>query len=140
MFLAQERYGDAAMRFRAYLAGGGTNPRVWTQLGVALARDGRNDEAIQALRRAIERVPDAHAAHRSLAAILLARDDVTTALHHAERAVTLNPDDVMSRELLGITLAAHGRPALAAQQFREALRLDPGNVTAREHLAQMLGR
>jgi tetratricopeptide (TPR) repeat protein len=140
VFSAQERYGDAAMRLRAYLAGGGTNPRVWTQLGVALARDGRNDEAIQALRRAIERVPDAHAAHRSLAAILLARDDVTTALHHAERAVTLKPDDVMSRELLGITLAAQGRPALAVQQFREALRLDPGNVTAREHLAQMLGR
>jgi Flp pilus assembly protein TadD len=128
------------MRFRAYLAGGGTNPDAWTQLGLALARDGRNDEAIQALRRAIELVPDAHAAHRSLAAILLGEKDVTAAVHHAERAVALKPDDAMSRELLGITLAAQGRPGLAVQQFREALRLDPGNDTVREHLAQMLGR
>jgi Flp pilus assembly protein TadD len=85
-------------------------------------------------------VPDAHAAHRSLAAILLGEKDVTAAVHHAERAVALKPDDAMSRELLGITLAAQGRPGLAVQQFREALRLDPGNDTVREHLAQMLGR
>jgi tetratricopeptide (TPR) repeat protein len=140
VFNAQKRYGDAATRFRAYLAGGGTKPDVWTQLGVALARDGRNDEAVQALRRATERLPDAHVAHRSLAAILLERKDLTAALHHAERAVALKPGDAMSRELLGIALAAQGRSELAVQQFREALRLDPGNDTAREQLGQMLGR
>jgi tetratricopeptide (TPR) repeat protein len=140
VFNAQQRYGDAATRLRAYLAGGGTNPDAWTQLGVALARDGRSDEAIQALRRAIERVPDAHAAHRSLAAILLARNDVTAAFQHAERAVALKPGDAMSRDLLGVTLAAQGRLDLAALQFRESLRLDPANDMAREHLEEVLGQ
>ena len=140
VFNAQERYGDAATRFRAYLASGGTNPDAWAQLGVALARDGRSDEAIQALRRAIEQVPDAQAAHRSLAALLLARKDVTGALQHAERAVALKPGDATARDLLGVTLAAQGRVDLAALQFREALRLDPADDTARMHLEQVLGQ
>ena len=83
-------------------------------------------------------VPDSDVAHRILAAILMGRNEVTAAVQHAERAVALNPGDAASRDLLGVTLAAQGRPDQAALQFREAVRLDPSDDTARKHLEQVL--
>ena len=138
--MPRQRYGEAATRFRAYLARGGTNPDAWTQLGVALARDGRSDEAIQALRRAIEQVPDAHDGSPQSRRDTAGAEGRDRAVQHAERAVALKPGDATSRDLLGVTLAAQGRVDLAALQFREALRLDPCDDTARMHLEQVLGQ
>ena len=135
---AQQRYGEAATRYRAYFTAGGTNAGAWLPFGIALARAGRADEAIQVLRRAVEHFPESHLGHRSLAAMLLERNDVPAAAQHAQRAVALNPGDSASRDLLGVTLAAQGRTEQAAFEFREALRLDSTNDTAREHLEQVL--
>ena len=135
---AQQRYGEAATRYRAYFTSGGTNPGAWMPYGIALARAGRTDEAIQVLRRAIEQFPNAPEAHRSLAAMLMTRQDVASAAQHAQRAVALDPGDSAAHDLLGVTLAAQGRLEQAAFQFREALRLDATNDTARDHLEQVL--
>lgn len=134
---AQQRYGEAATRYRAYFTSGGTNAGAWLPFGIALARAGRAEEAAQVLRRAVQHFPESHQAHRSLAAVLMTLNDVPTAAQHAQRAVTLNPGDSASRDLLGVALAAQGRTEEAAFQFREALRLDAGNDSAREHLAQV---
>jgi len=137
VFLAQERPNDAVTQYRAYVAKGGRNPRVLSHLGAALVRAGRIDEAIQSFQRAIE-LTDAPEAHRSLAAVLMDRNDVAAAFRHAERAVALNPGDAAARDLLGITLAAQGRRDLAALQFRESLRLDPSDDMVRKRLEQVL--
>jgi tetratricopeptide (TPR) repeat protein len=137
VFAAQERYGDAVTQYVAYFARGGASPGVWTHLGIALARAGRPDEAIQTFQRAIERDPRAPDPHRNLAAMLMERGDVAAAVLHAERAVMLSPGDAASRDLLGVALATQGRMDEAAHQFREALRLDPSDATARQRLKEI---
>lgn len=140
VFNAQQRYDQAAAHLQAYLKAGGTAPGVWTQYGIALAQAGRTDEAIDTMRHVLDQSSDDHAAHLSLAAMLMTRREVNAAVQHAERAVALKPADPASRDLLGVALAALGKPEQAAMHFREALRLDPTDDTVREHLAQVLGQ
>ena len=137
--LAQQRFADAIVEYRAYLAGDGTNDGVWVNLGTALVRTGQGEDAIRAFRRATELNPQSDLAYRNLAATLLQKGDLDEAAEHAGRAVALRPTDPISHDLLGVVLVSQRKLDDAIVQFQQSLRLDPTDADAQTHLRQALG-
>jgi tetratricopeptide (TPR) repeat protein len=89
--------------------------RAWNNLGVALGRAGRLDEASEAYRRAIEADVTLAAPHVNLGQIHYHRGDLDRAIGLFQKAVELNPENAHYRLFLGKALAERGR-------FEEALR------------------
>ena len=70
-----------------------SDPELWFEHGVALARAGRIAEAQRALVRAAEMAPDWVEPWRHLAEVLLRRERPERALSVVERALAIEPDD-----------------------------------------------
>lgn len=86
------RFADAASCFRLALAlDGGPDSNVG--LGAALAEDGRLDEAIVALRAALQRAPDHPRGLTNLALALLQSGEVAASLPLFDRAHAAAPED-----------------------------------------------
>jgi tetratricopeptide (TPR) repeat protein len=94
-------------------------------LGVALAMQGRIDEAIEEYRDTIRIAPDFAAAHDNLANVLSSRDHVDEALAHYREALRLQPTNARAHNNLGNLLMRSGRLDDASSELREAMRLDP---------------
>jgi tetratricopeptide (TPR) repeat protein len=136
-FLAKEDFANAGAQYQMYLS---TNPNGadgWQNLGVALAAQGRVDEAVGAFEHEVALEPQSGAAHRNLANALLTGRNFQAAVEHARQAVTLQPNDPIAHDLFGLSLAGLGRLDEAAQQFREALAIDPRDAEIRDHLATL---
>lgn len=113
------------------------NTRARTSLGVALAANRQNDEAIRQYRIVLDRRPADADAHYNLANVLL-RERPAEAIAHYQRAVALRPDQPRLRNNYGVALAQTGRLDQAEQQFREAIRLRPGLPDPHASLARLL--
>lgn len=114
------------------------NPRARNNLGLALARAGRPEEALAQYRAAIALQPNHVFAHDNLGTLLLERGRPDEALSHFETAVALSPDSVGARVNLARALAALGRGAEAAQQYRRVLAADPRAYDAANNLGAWL--
>lgn len=113
--------------------------------GVALWRTGHADEAVVALRRAAELVPDQPGLHGVLGAALLevAGRTKTAAAYDAAIAelrleVERGGRTPAALNNLVVALDKAGRPEEEAQTLRSLLEADPGNAKARRRLAQLL--
>ncbi len=80
-------YAGAADTFSQAIRSGGAQERSCNNLGLALARQGRSDEALQAFKCAGS---DAKA-HNNLGYVLFVQGDYQGAVYHLERAVELSP-------------------------------------------------
>ena len=109
-------------------------------LGVALARDGKTEEAIGHYRAALKLNADYWIAHYNLGIALSRRGDFSEALDHFEEAVSLRPDNEPARMELARTLARVGRTSDAIRQFNLILENDPNNVSAHCELGRLLSR
>jgi tetratricopeptide (TPR) repeat protein len=109
-------------------------------LGVALARKGRQQEAIAHYRRAIALRDDYADAHTNLASVLFEKGDRAEAIEHFRKAKSLPPEDARSHLRLAIALEVTGEIAEAVSEFRRALVLDPLNARGHYHLAKALDR
>jgi len=114
------------------------NPRAHVNLGMALAAEGRYDEAIHRYRRTLEILPDMVQAHYHLANALRARGEYETAVAHYRRVLQTRPGaDVHTG--LGIALATWGQFEEAIRHFRRALQIRPDLWAAHFHLGAALG-
>ncbi|MBN2193541.1 MAG: tetratricopeptide repeat protein, partial [Polyangiaceae bacterium] len=98
----------------------------WTyaRLGVALARSGRLEEAIQFLEDAAARLPESAQMHCGLAEILTNHaQDYPAAIRHARRALALEPDNASTHSNAAAVLGRLGRYDEALASGRRALRL-----------------
>lgn len=111
--------------------------RAHANLGVALARQGRDAAAVAHYEEALRLAPSAEA-HNNLALALVrtGRDD--EALEHARAAVRMKPDYVNARSNLGGLLASAGRKEEAVEHYARAVQLQPDHVLARVGLALAL--
>ncbi|HEX8899182.1 MAG TPA: tetratricopeptide repeat protein, partial [Chthoniobacterales bacterium] len=107
-------------------------------LGIALARKGREQEAIAHYRKAIELRDDYADAHTNLATALLTKGATAEAIEHFRKATSLPPEEAHSHLRLGMALERTGQTVEAMSEYRRALVLDPRNSQAHYLLARAL--
>jgi tetratricopeptide (TPR) repeat protein len=110
-------------------------------LGLALAQQGRIDEAIRHYSEAIRLLPDYFEAHGNLGAALAGTGRYADAINHFSIAVRLRPDHALARENLaqahydlGVMYVRKGDLQSAKTLFEEALRIEPNYHDARRAL------
>jgi tetratricopeptide (TPR) repeat protein len=107
-------------------------------LGVAMLGQGRLEEAMVALREAMEAEPDSATVHMNLGNVLIRLDKPAEAVSPLRRAIELDPELARAHGHLGFALAMQGKTGEAIPCFRRAIELDPGDDKARDHLRKAL--
>jgi tetratricopeptide (TPR) repeat protein len=103
-------------------------------LGTAMAREGRGDEAIAHFAAAVRLRPEWGRPRVNLGEALLKRGEPAEALRQFQTALVLMPEEPAVHDFLGQALVALGRPREAAARYAAALRLQPGYAGTRERL------
>jgi tetratricopeptide (TPR) repeat protein len=128
----QDRPNEAEQRARALVARNPDAGMLWKILGVALARQGK--DALQALQRTVELMPQDAEAQCNLGAALHDRGQWAEALVSLRRALTLQPSNVEAMVDAANSLRALGQPRQAVPLYRQALQLDPRHAEAHNNL------
>jgi len=134
-FLARREYMDAANAYQLSVQSDNTSESVYYNLGIALGKLGRIDEATNAYAQALKIAPDYAEVHNNLGNLLLRKGDFDGAARHFSEVTKINPDLAAGYNNLGITLARQSRHDEAAAQFLKAIELDPKYLEARFNLA-----
>ncbi|MBN2062576.1 MAG: tetratricopeptide repeat protein [Deltaproteobacteria bacterium] len=100
-----------------------SNYTAHTNLGIALDRRGRTDEAIPHYLAAIKLKPDYAEAHNNLGIALEKKGSLEEAFYHYSEALKLDPRDENAQNNLGLFLLRQKRYEKAVGYFHEALRL-----------------
>ena len=103
---------------------------VHSNLGVALARVGRVEQAEAAFRRALQLNPDYAPAYNSLGPLLVRSQRTQQAVTLFQQAVKRIPNDPGLHNNLGACLELSGHLDQAAESYRRALRLAPRHPQA----------
>lgn len=107
-------------------------------LGVIADQQGRHEDAVALIRRAIARSPQAAAFHGNLGTALLALGDMAAAEEAYRQALALDPFYVEAHVNYGNLLRRKGDGTAAALQYRQALARDARNADALFGLAGLL--
>jgi tetratricopeptide (TPR) repeat protein len=107
-------------------------------LGVALTRRGRLEEAIGNYNEALRIKPDEAEVHNNLGNALMARGDFEEAIDHYYEALRINPDFASAHNNLGSVLARMGKVDEAVNHYEEALRIKPDYAGAHYNLGKVL--
>lgn len=100
---------------------------ILNNLGLIRFQQGRANEAVNLLRRALAVNPKLPDAQFNLGLVLVRLGRPAEALAGLEEALRLNPRDHAAHFLAGQVLAAQGRQPEARLHFEAACRLQPGN-------------
>jgi Flp pilus assembly protein TadD len=116
------------------------NSLIQTSLGVALADQGKTQEAIVHYSEALRIKPDYAEAHYNLGATLAQQGKNQEAIAHFTKALQIKPDYTDAHNNLGVALADQGKAQEATGHYAEALRIDPNNAYAHHNLGLILAR
>lgn len=114
------------------------DPAVETQLGIALRRTGRTDDALARLTRATKRRPVFPEAFHQLGSLLFSLNCNDEAMTVAAHGCELAPDVVELPILLGVIRHARQQRAEARAAFAEALALAPDHPGAHYGMGAVL--
>ena len=114
------------------------NIRARNNLGSALAREGRIDEAIDQFNQVLATFPKYPEALNNLGAALYTKGRYKAAAALMSDAVRLKPDYAEAHLNLGLALHSQGELKEAIVHYTEALRLSPGEAEAHNHLGVAL--
>jgi tetratricopeptide (TPR) repeat protein len=124
---------------RAALVARPDNSQVYDRLGLVLAGQGRQGEALAAYRRAVALDHNNSAAQCNLGAALHDNGQLDEALATCRRATELDPNGAPGHFNLGRCLQDKGRLDEAMAEFRRSLQLDPTGGSAHYQLGNILG-
>jgi tetratricopeptide (TPR) repeat protein len=119
------------------------NPQAWigyNNLGIALAMEGRRDEAMALYGQSLRLRPDFAEAHNNLGIALAGAGRLEEALAHYERAIRSEPGFAGAYNNEGNVLLREGRLAEAIGCFERALRFNPDFADAHNDLGNALSR
>ena len=116
------------------------NYLILNNYGIALADEGRLDEAILQYQEALRAWPKSATAHVNLGAALANQGKFMEAISHYNEALKLIPDYALAHGNLGRTLANLGRIDEAIIHYEEALRIDPNFADVHLNLGILLVR
>jgi protein O-mannosyl-transferase len=138
---AQVRYwSDDLSLWRHALNVTQDNYMAHTHLGLALANQGRDGEAMPHFVEAVRLRPDFALAQNDLGVALMARGDLDEAARHLSAALRKEPGNATIHTNLGLTLMGLGEPGEAARSFAAALELQPDRADAHANLGDALAR
>jgi tetratricopeptide (TPR) repeat protein len=106
-------------------------------LGLALAGQGRIDEAAGHFRQAVRLRPDFVEAHLNLGKCLKHQGKRAEAIAQFRTALRYRPQEATAHVLLGEQLKQEGRTAEAREHLQRAASLDPDNAQARKLLESL---
>jgi tetratricopeptide (TPR) repeat protein len=92
-------------------------------LGVALATQGRLDDAIPHFERALQLRPNFAIGHYNLSVALAAKGKLVEAMRECEATLRLKPDHAEAHQNLAVALATQGKLSEATSHFQQALKL-----------------
>jgi len=113
------------------------NPLSWmahNNLGIALAGQGRFDEAIDHYNEVLRIKPDHDKAQYNLGNAYTGQGKFEEAIKHYLEALRLKPDNAELHNNLGIAYAGQGKFEEAIKHYSEALRLKPDHYKAHNNL------
>jgi len=116
------------------------NPRAQNNLGIALDRQGKIDEAIVHFAEAVRLKPNYADAHGNLAFALVRQGRNKEAIEHYYQAVRLKPDSSTAHHNLGVALYREQRIDEAIAQYSVAVRLTPAFPEAEHNLGLALAK
>ena len=116
------------------------NYRAHYNLGLALKKQGRTEEAIEHYLQALRIKPDFEDAHNNLGTALDKQGRTEEAIEHYLQALQIKPDYVDAHYNLGNALKKRGRTAEAIEHYLQALRIKPDHEEAHNNLAIALFR
>jgi tetratricopeptide (TPR) repeat protein len=140
-FVRQGRLADAIPYYHRALA---FAPNVnasydaHLNLGVALLRQDKFDEAMAQFQRALELVPDSYDAHLDLGIALTGQKRFDESIQQLRRAIDIDPLRVSAHGALAYTLRLDGKIDQAIAELERAVRLDPRNIAAQNELGWTL--
>ena len=130
-----EDYGSAVRFWSDVVAKRPNNSRGHDNLGIALANQGRLDEAVVHYSEALQldpRFPERP--HRNLGDALVSQGKFDEAVMHYWKALQLDPSSAETHNNLGVALASQGKFADAIVHYSQALKLNPNNTEAQNNL------
>jgi tetratricopeptide (TPR) repeat protein len=136
--LRNRDYRSAEAMWRTVVSGAPDNPRGQMNLGTALSKLGRNEEALAFLNAAIALDPDDHEAHANLAVALIALGQFDAAEVHLRRALEILPTYALAHRNYGGLLQQRGELDAALDHLRAAVRHGPSDALAHLNLANAL--
>jgi tetratricopeptide (TPR) repeat protein len=113
------------------------NPKAWVaqlNLGNAVQRAGRIQDAMGHYEQALQIKPDYAEAHLDLGAALIRLGRPEDAIRHYEQALEIDPDAGETHRNLGVGLEQVGRVTEAISCYEEALRINPDSAEAHNDL------
>jgi tetratricopeptide (TPR) repeat protein len=126
----------AAASFRRALASDPDLLPARQDLGAALVRSGKWNEAAALLAEVAKAQPDSFSVAYLYALALQNSGDLATAEVEARHAISLNQDSADAHTLLGITLSSQSRFAEAIDELDRAVVLQPGSFDAQLYLGR----
>ena len=141
--LEQGALDTAALLTHAHLTGAPDDAEAWFLLGTTRHRQGRDDEALTAFRRACAVDPRDVRPRGALGAMLAAAGNTAAGLAEFEAALELAPDNPRLLTNTAIALEALGQDDAALARYDHALAMFPGMGDALQNRAALnlrLGR
>jgi len=135
--LDQKQFEEAAERFRRATQLQPNDAVFYSNLGQALARQGKHDLAIAQYNMSLQLRPTAQA-HAGLANALDKRGRLDEAIAHYNEALRLDPDLAMAHNNLANVLARQHNSDLAIMHYHETIRARPNQPEAYVNLGAEL--
>ena len=107
-------------------------------LGVVEHRQGRSDEGLAHIRKALETDPGVADAHNNLGNILRDIGRLDEAISSFRHAIDLQPGFAMAHYNLGAAYRGNGDADLAVKSYRRALEFEPNNSAVHNNLGNAL--
>jgi protein O-mannosyl-transferase len=130
-----ESYCDEITLYQATLE---KNPDCWmahNNLGIALVKNGRLQEAIDHYGQVLRLKPDHYMARFNLGVTLLQLGRDQEAIEQFRQVLQKNPNDNEARVNMAIALVRTGRPLEAIEHYRQTLVLTPDSIETHYNLA-----
>ncbi|MDO8588879.1 MAG: tetratricopeptide repeat protein [Armatimonadota bacterium] len=116
-------------------AGSEQTARSHIQAGIALAHEGRSEDAIAEYEQALRIDPRSADAHCNLGVALATQGRLDEAIGHYREAIRINPDHPEAHANLAAALATQGKLDEAISHFRRAEQIKPSYVEVHANLA-----
>lgn len=116
------------------------NPSSWmayNNLGTALLKTGRVEEAVAQFNKALEIQPRYAVAHNNLGNAFLRLGRAADSFAHLQEALEIDPRNAEAHNNMGNTFLQMGRTDEAAAHYAKALEIDPSYVEAHNNLGAL---
>ena len=133
--LNKRDFAAAEEKYRQAVALSPEQEDLHYNLGIALARQGKVEEAKRHYEKALQLFPDYAEAQNNLGNLLLSQNKMDEAIALFRQAIQNSPENPSFRNNLGTALARQQMVAEATAEFQEAVRLAPDYAEARVNLA-----